>query len=566
MKEKSDKEDNLMKPDYNELDVTLSKKASELIVPDYNKLDLTMKMTYIDEKKEARKFYKEGLKHQKRDRLFDAISSFQKSLEYDPEFSLPRKKLARIYKDAGDEHSAAAYFREYIKMDEKDNESLSFLFDYYLRQRKLSDAADIMQIKAGIVKKVDKRREMLRQAADLYLLGKNYKRAREVYHIILQDEIYDPEIFHKLRDVYLQEKDHMKWKVCEQVLILNNQVTSGKATDFIEIFKAPGPLTTEIYEKIVHPGEESFRKYFAWMSPLFKLMEAETPPEILRLSEKVDEKSRDYQLYKECCHYLNMEIPQLRHYSGPSNFKFIADPMDAEYSLLYNDSFLNELNDPEKVFVFLNHLTIVKGGFIPLLNLSVSDIARIMMEIASMMLSFLAIFQSLPLDKAARAVKKSSKTNKFLEMLGGLQKKLMSFKLLGKSREEMELLVKKSAELLPEKLEEEKGLSYKNIMNRRFLELALQGFYFTADRISYYMIRDLLVSTRALSLLLSGKDALDRIEKFGLQPYIMETRNKSLKQRLGELFFFAMDSDLVNIQTHRKSDFGQFDNEELAMK
>ncbi len=289
---------------------------------------------------------------------------------------------------------------------------------------------------------------------------------------------------------------------------------------------------------------------------MFRLMESETSSEILRLSESVPEDTPDFNLYKECCHYLNMQIPPLRHYSGSSDFSFIADPLGGEagYSLIYNDKFLNNLSPPEKAFLFINQLTIIRSGFAPLLNLSVADMTKVFIEIAASMLSFVNILQNIPIDKAAEMVKKTSKTTKIFEVIGNIQTKLKSFKLLGKNTDEMEILMKKSMDMIPGKKFQDESFNYKNLMNTRFLESALQGFFHTADRVSYYMTRDLTVSTRSLLYMLSGTDALDRVEKFGLQPYVEETKNGNLKGRLGDLFCFAIDSDLLNIDKPEEVD------------
>jgi hypothetical protein len=118
----------------------------------------------------------------------------------------------------------------------------------------------------------------------------------------------------------------------------------------------------------------------------------------------------------------------------------------------------------------------------------------------------------------------------------------------------MEILMKKSMEMIPDKQPDEEGFSYKNIMNARFLESALQGFFHTADRVSYYMIRDLTVSTCSLLYMMSGTDALNRVEKFGLRPYVEETKNGSLKRRLGDLILFAIDSDMMKMDKPEEVD------------
>ena len=544
-------------PDYNKLDLTIGDAKEIQLKPDYARLDLTIKkMKYTNEKEEAKKFFLQALKFKKNNRPHEALEMFQKTIEFDPEHAEAYRMLANLYKDTGDEDTAAEYYKQFLQYDPKNNEALSFLFNLYLDRKNPVEAADVLKVKIETVKKPDVRKQLLKQTAELYFIGKAYDRSLEIYRTILQNEVFNPEIFSRLMAIYKFRGNSHKWKACQQVLLLNNRLTRDKITESINAIQAPGPLTTEIFDQLIHPGESAFIKHFGWMKPIFRLMESETPPEILRLSESVPEDTPDYSLYKECCHYLNMEIPPLRHYSGGADFSFIADPLgkDSTYSLIYNDKFLRTLSPPEKAYLFINQLTIIRSGFAPLLNLSVADMTKVIVEIAASLLSFVNILQNIPIDKAAEMVKKTSKTTKIFEVIGNIQTKLKSFKLLGKSTDEMESLVKKSVEMIPNKQLEEEGFSYKNIMNARFLESALQGFFHTADRVSYYMTRDLTVSTRSLLYMLSGTDALDRVEKFGLQPYVEETKNGNLKRRLGDLFCFAIDSDLLNMDKPEEVD------------
>ncbi|MCD4784401.1 MAG: hypothetical protein K8T10_11325 [Candidatus Eremiobacteraeota bacterium] len=514
--------------------------------PDYESINLKMKSGNKDIRKMAQKHYNEGKKHYRANRRFEALTSFQKVLEYDPDFIKTHKKLVKMYLEVNDRHSAMVQYKEIVRLDRKNKEALNFLFDYYLEKERPIDAADILKIKCELVKNKKNKREMMMQAGDLYFLGGEIEKAKQEYLSLLREDEYNPEIIKKLQNIYHRLEDHGRWKICEQILILNKSIIPKKSTKTIEIFRAPGPVTSEVYKRISHPGGLTFKKFFGWLAPVFKIMEANTPPDILRLSESVDQDSRNYQLFKECCHYLSMEIPPLRHYNGPAEFKFIVDPLEGkgEYALLYNDQFLAELSDVEKVFLFSNYLSIIKSEFVPLLYLSVSDIARIIFEIATMILSFLTVFKSIPLGKASNVVKKSSKASSFLSYLQKMQMKLISFKLIGKSTEEMELMMKKSADMLPEKVEGKGAVSYKSLLNIKLLESSLRGFYHTADRVSFYLTRDLVESTRALVHLLSGEDAIERIRKFGLQPYISETKNKALKQRLGDLYFFVLESGM----------------------
>lgn len=539
----------------------MKNEQSRSIFPDYKKLHLTFTGKKETGEKEAEKYYREGRDHLKNHRIHDALTAFQKALEWNPDMMRAHKKLAGIYKETGDRYSAAACYRELLRLDEKNREAQDFLLGFYTDTKKMPMAADILKIQAGQEKKREKKTELLHRAAGAYFQAEDYPAAREVYRSVLREEIYNPEIFNKLKNIYQYEQNHSKWKVCEQILLLNNRITSEAKTDRFKLITSHGPVTAEIYDRLVHPGESAFKKYFGWMKPMFKLMEPSTPPEILRLSESVAEDTREFGIFKECCHYLNMELPPLRHYKGPARFKFIADPLEdrEQYCLIYNDAFMDQLNDAEKIFLLSNHLTIIKGGFISLLNLSVSDVARMFMEIAAIMFSFLTIFQGIPLDKAAKVVKKTPKTGKAFDLLNKLQKKLLSFKLLGRSTGEMEVLMKKSVEMLPDKVESEEGFNYRNLMNRKFLESALLGFYFTADRVSYYLVRDLVDSSRALFHLLAGKDALERVEKFGLAPYINDTRNQALKQRLAELFLFAIDFDPAYIERGETAGNGEKD-------
>lgn len=514
--------------------------------PDYESINMKVNSGNKDIRKIAQKHYNEGKKHYRVNCRFEALTSFQKSLEYDPDFIKAHRKLVKMYLEVNDRHSAMVQYKEIFRLDGKNKSALNFLFDYYLEKERAIDAADILKIKCELVKNKKNKREMMMQAGDLYFLGGEIEKAKQEYLSLLREDEYNPEIIKKLRNVYHRLEDHGRWKICEQILILNKSITSKKSTETIEIFRAPVPVTSDVYKRISHPGSLTFKKFFGWLAPVFKIMEANTPPDILRLSESVDQESCNYQLFKECCHYLSMEIPPLRHYDGPADFKFIVDPLEGEgeYALLYNDRFLSELSDVEKVFLFSNYLSIIKSEFVPLLYLSVSDIARIIFEIATMILSFLTIFKSIPLGKASNIVKKSSKASSILGFFQKMQMKLVSFKLMGKTTEEMELIMKKSADMLPEKVEGNGAVSYKALLNIKLLESSLRGFYHTADRVSFYITRDLLGSTRALVHLLSGEDALERIRKFGLQPYIMETKNRALKQRLGNLYLFILESDM----------------------
>jgi hypothetical protein len=494
--------------------------------------------------KEANRSFREGLSHYRHNRKFEALAAFQKALEYEPKFIAAKKKIALMFLDSGDKISAASYYKEILEIDPKNQEALDFLFDYYMSSGYLSEAGEILKKKALLHKKKEKKREDLFAAADLFFKAENNIAARETYHELLLDEVYNPAIYQKLDEIYHREGNHRKWKVCEEVLSLNKKIPLGKTTQSIALISAPGPITSELYEKLVHPGEKAFRKYMSWLSPLFKVMEAPTPPEVLRVAESVPEDSSNYRIYKDCCHYLNMDIPPLRHYRGPARFRFIADPLEGGggYSLICNDVFLEYLNDIEKTFLFSNQLVIIKSGFAPLLNLSLGDVAKILMETAAFVFAFLTLVKGLPFEKAAKIIEKTG-AGKVLALMQNFQRKLTSFNVLGKKPEDLELLARKSAGMLPEKFEAGE-FEKKSFLKKSVLESALLGFYHTADRVSYYLTRDLVGSSRALFYLLAGKDAIERIEKFGLEPYITDTRNEVLKKRLGELFFFAVDTDL----------------------
>ncbi|MCE1247275.1 MAG: hypothetical protein LWY06_11575 [Firmicutes bacterium] len=494
----------------------------------------------------ANKSFREGLAHYKHNRKFEALTALQKALEYDPDFIAAKKKIAGIFIETGDKITAASYFEEILNTDPKNQDAIEFLYDYYMQAGYLSDAAAVLKKKAFTHKKKEKKREDLFAAADLYFKAENNDEARATYHELLLEEVYNPVIYQKLNEIYHREQNHKKWKVCEEVLSLNKKLPSGKVTKHIKLISAPGPITSEIYEKLTHPGEKTFRKYLSWLSPLIKVMEAPTPPEILRVAEMVPEDSQDYKIYKECCHYLNMDIPPLRHYRGPSRFRFIADPLEGGggYSLIYNDVFLEQLNDVEKTFLFSNQLSIIKSGFVSLLNLSLGDVAKILMETAAFVFSFLTLVKGLPFEKAAKIIEKTG-AMKLFNLVQNFQKKLTSFNILGKKPEELETLARKSAGMLPEKFESGE-FDKKSFLKRSMLESVLLGFHHTADRVSYYLTRDLVGSSRAMLYMLAGKDSIERIEKFGLEPYITECRNEALKKRLGELFFFAVDTDPDN--------------------
>lgn len=517
--------------------------------PDYNKFDMKMDMEYVDEKKEARKFYRRGMKHFRKKRYYNALEFFQKALEYNPGMWFAHLKMARVYKELEDPASAAVCYENYLEFEKRSLEALNFLMGYYIERENHKRAAEIIEKKIGIEKNAKKLHQLQVKAALEYTKAKEYTRALEIYHEILRQDIYNPWIFEKLQQVYSELDDHRRWRVCEDVLQLNNRITSSEKTRDIEIFKVDHPLTSDRYTKLVHPGQKAFVKYFGWLQPLFKLLEQPTPPNILRLAE-VAESDRVYNLFKECCHYMNMKPPVLRRYVGPTSFKFLADPMenDGVYSLIYNQDFIEKLTVTEQAYAFISQLVLFKSDFICLLNLNLTDVTRVILEMASMIFGILSFMKSVPLKKAARLFEKTSRSKKIFNKITIFQKKISRFKFLGKSADEIKILIGNSIGMLSERVRETDDLDKKSLMNKKFLESVLASFYFTADRTAYYFTRDLIVSTRTLVKLLEDGDALERIEKFGLHPYITETKNNLLKQRLAELFLFAVDVDLKEIE------------------
>ncbi len=245
-------------PDYNKLDLTIGEAKEVCVKPDYEKLDLTIKkMKYTDEKEEAKKFFLQALKFRKNNRLHEALEMFQKTIEFDPEHAEAYRMLANLYKETGDEDTAAEYYKQFLQYDPKNNEALSFLFNLYLERKNPVEAADVLRVKIETVKKPDVSKKLTKQAAELYFIGKAYDKALEIYRTILQDEVFNPEIFNRLMAIYKHRGDSCRWKACQQVLLLNNRLTRDKITESMNTIQAPGPLTTDIFDQLVHPERNS---------------------------------------------------------------------------------------------------------------------------------------------------------------------------------------------------------------------------------------------------------------------------------------------------------------------
>lgn len=530
----------------------MKKKEQFKQLPDYKKLHLTMKPNKVNLIKESDIYYKAAMNFYRHKRLHDALALLETALDYNPKNMKVHKKLARIFKESGDEFAAASSYNKLLSIDSSCKEAMEYLFDFYLKHHKPAEAAHMSQMRASLEKKKNKKSLLLKQAAQLYQRGGALKLAEEVYLNLLRDNVYDIDIYKELKDIYHQEGCHRKWKICEEILILNNRIDPQKSTGSFKEFKSPGPVTPAVLEKIMHPDEKRFRKFLGWMNPFFALVEKPTLPEILRLSESLEESHPDYILYKECCQYLGMEIPRIRKYNGKAAFKFIADPLEEKdkFSLIYNVKFLDTLTSEEKVFLFCSQLMLIKGGFASLLSLSVSDAAKFFLEIGAVVFSFLILFQKFPIKKVSSIVKKSPKAALTLQLVQALQTKISKFKLMGKDPLEIQELMKRSAVLLPQKELVENPASsfdYKSLMNRRFLETALLGFHYTADRVSYFVVRDLLTSTYSLLRQLADEESIERVEKFGLKSYVENSKNDFFKKRLSQLFYFALDFDFEEL-------------------
>jgi tetratricopeptide (TPR) repeat protein len=504
---------------------------------------------------EAEKHYKSSLKRFKKNQYIEAVEEIRKSLKVDPDLGKAYLLQAQIYEKMGDLTSAAESYEGYLKCVPDSKASLDFLVLHYTKEEKLAQAGYALQRRAAIEKKKEIRKDMLTLAAKIYLEGKDYEKSRQVYHMLLEEDSYNPEIFEKLKTVYHRQGIRRKWKACREVLMLNKQITGEISTESIGIFKVDRPLTPDLFETLIHPGERTFRKYFSWLKPLFKILEQPTPEEILKLTEPVEDEEI-FTLYRECCQFLNMDPPQLLKYNGSARFKFMADPADKnnKYRLIYNKEFVKGLSQQELVFLFLTQLVLIKGDFVPLLNLSLSDVAKVLLEVVSFIFGILSFLEAAPLGKVANFVGKLVVSKKILDKVMDLHKKISKFKPLGKSPGEIQSIINSSVEMMPEKIIDENEIDRKSFLNQKFLESALTSIYLTADRVAYYFTRDLVTSTKALIKLTDTKEALARVERFGLQHYLAETKNQLLKNRLGELFFFSVDGDFPGEEEKDRED------------
>jgi tetratricopeptide (TPR) repeat protein len=511
--------------------------------------DKTRDMIPADSAREAGRLYKASFNHFRKNRHFEALKDIQEAIRINPNFEKAQLLQAKIYLKMDDKTSAANCYEKYLELKPNDRDVLDFLILYYTERKHYSAAGETLERRAEFEKKKDIVKRMLNLAGRMYFIGEDYENARRVYHDLLKDDAYNTEIFRKLKTIYHRQGNRRKWKACREVLQLNRMITKNVNTDTTAIFKVDHPLTPELYESLVHPGEKNFRNYFNWIQPLFKMMEQSTPPEILRSSEIAAE-GKILSLFMECCMFLNMTPPPLRCYRGRANFRFLADPIEHsdKYTFIYNEEFVNGLDDSELTFLFLNQLTLIKGNFIALLNLSLSDVAKVLLEALSLVFGVLTVLKSTPVNKASRIVGRFIHSKKFLDRVMAFHQKISRFRLAGRSPEEMQGLIRTSIEKMPDRIREGGEIDTANPMNRKFLENALMSFYNTADRTAYYFTRDHLSATRALVKLLETDDVFERIKRFGLQTYTKETRDNFLKGRLGELYFFSIDSDVFEKQ------------------
>jgi serine/threonine protein kinase/Flp pilus assembly protein TadD len=90
--------------------------------------------------KEKRAYYYLGLYFHGGNMFEDAIASYQKALELDPEYGIVLNDLAYVYSDMGEYSMAVEYFERYAAVSPGDANPLDSLAEQYFRMGKLDDA------------------------------------------------------------------------------------------------------------------------------------------------------------------------------------------------------------------------------------------------------------------------------------------------------------------------------------------------------------------------------------------------------------------------------------------
>jgi tetratricopeptide (TPR) repeat protein len=491
--------------------------------------------------------YKESIRYYRKKHYPEALRKVQESIQLNPHLEKAYLLQGRINLKMGDRTSVVRCYEKYLEYKPDESTILDFLIKYYSENKCFKSAGITLEKRASLEKKKDISVRILHLAGRMYLMDKDCENALRVYNILAEKEPHNSEIYQRLKTIYHRLGEYEKWKTCREVLLLNKMITKELQADSERIFKTSHPLTPELHEKIMHPNEVNFRTYFSWILPLFKMMERSTPQEILRSSEDVSE-GEIYSLYRECCMFLNMEPPPLRCYRGKARFKFLADPVEHsdKYTLIYNEEFINYLDDAELAFLFINQLSLIKSNFVALLNLSLSDFAKLLLEAASLVFGVLAILKSVPVNKVSKVIGKFVHSKHFIEKIIKFQRKISKLEIAGRSPGEMQKLIRVSIDRIPDKIRSNGEIDTDSPFNRRFLESALMSFYNTADRTAYYFTRDHIAAASALLKLTESENTFERVKRFGLQAYLAETKEYFLKERLGNLFVFSVNSELFD--------------------
>ncbi|HVG29330.1 MAG TPA: tetratricopeptide repeat protein [Pyrinomonadaceae bacterium] len=88
-----------------------------------------------DQRREAKNYYKLGVKHGRAKQFDEAIKAFQQAIKYNPDYADAYYGLGRVYADAGRWGDAAEAYHQVLRIDPKDDEAASRLGEAYFKLR-----------------------------------------------------------------------------------------------------------------------------------------------------------------------------------------------------------------------------------------------------------------------------------------------------------------------------------------------------------------------------------------------------------------------------------------------
>ena len=472
----------------------------------------------------------------------DALVNLQGALAEEPEMTRATIALARLYVKMGDEDTAAYYHRNLLEKNPRARKSLKYLYEHHLKNRRFCMAANILEQRINQEKNPKRLPGLYMTLGELYLKGGDFTKARDALLESMNRQPFNAQVLRGLSEAFLHTKDHRRWRFCRQVLHLGGEGHPANDTAALDVFHVGMPLQWDLFRLLEHPKQREFLSLFGWTRPLFRMIEPDTPPEVLRLS-RPDENGRVPDIFRRCAGLLSMEPPPLYLYQGEARLTFLADPHESfdKYSFIYNCTFTDKTPDGVLACQLISRLVLLRWDMSALLGLSLSDVSRLLLEFASLLFGILSFLRSFRLDRVAPALDKAGKSKKFAGLLDRFQEKLRGMKLLGKSVDEVKDLAGRALALIPENQLKDNGSGSPPLMNKKLLESLLPGFYHTGDRIALYLTGNLGWTLRSI-LTGSGQEHEEKVTKAGFFHYVTQSRNNLEKQRCAEILRFAINS------------------------